>query len=151
MTNKVMPWFMIIALLVSQSYAYAFIPCESNGFTNAQHDKHMDSNSLVPNSLVPMQYNQVVHDMAEHKQHNMQQDMQQETQQETLQETQYQNTSMQCCDQDCSCLTGTCASITLIHSVHATVLNVVPDSAGFYLFILQDAFLPSFLKPPIIS
>jgi hypothetical protein len=143
MTNKVMPWFMIIALLVSQSYAYAFIPCESNGFTNAQHDKHMDSNSLVPNSLVPMQYNQVVHDMAEHKQHNMQQ--------ETQQETQYQNTSMQCCDQDCSCLTGTCASITLIHSVHATVLNVVPDSAGFYLFILQDAFLPSFLKPPIIS
>jgi hypothetical protein len=143
MTNKVMPWLMIIALLVSQSYAYAFVPCESNGFTNAQHDKHMESNSLVPNSLVPVQYNQVVHDMSEHKQHDMQQEMQQETQ--------YQNTSMQCCDQDCSCLTGTCASITLIHSVHASVLNVVSDSAGFYLFILQDAFLPSFLKPPIIS
>ena len=143
MTNKVMTWVMIIALLFSQSYAYAFVPCESNGIANSQHNEHMVSSNLAPSSLAPMQQNQLVHDMSTHMQHDMQQD--------TKHNTQQQEMSMQCCDQDCSCLTGTCASVTLTHSITATALNGVSDPSSFYLFILQYTFLPFFLKPPIIS
>jgi hypothetical protein len=143
MTNKVMTWVMIIALLISQSYAYAFVPCESNGIVNSQHNEHKVSSNLVPNSLAPMQQTQLVHDMSKHMQHD--------TQQDTKQNTQQQEMSMQCCDQDCSCLTGTCASVTLTHSITATALNAVSNPSGFYLFILQYTFLPFFLKPPIIS
>ena len=130
---------MIIALLFSQSYAYAFVPCESNDIVNSQHNEHMLSSNLVPNSLAPMQQNQLVHDMSTHMQ------------QDTKHNTQQQEMSMQCCDQDCSCLTGTCASVTLTHSITATALNGVSDPSSFYLFILQYTFLPFFLKPPIIS
>lgn len=130
MTNKVMTWVLIMALLISQSYAYAFVPCESNGLGSSQHNSHP-----TPKSVISMQHKQLMHDMPSHMQHDMQQ----------------QKISMECCDQDCSCLTGTCASVTLTHSITAAALNTASDPSGFYHFMLQDTFLPSFLKPPIFS
>lgn len=116
MTNKVMTWVLIMALLVSQSYAYALVPCESNA-----HASMLES------------------DMPSHMQHNMEQSIQQPV------------VAMDCCDQECSCLTGACASVTLSHFINDTALTVVSDPAGFYLFSIQDAFLPSLRKPPIIG
>lgn len=133
-TNKIMPWIMIIALLISQSYAYALVSCESNDLVNSQHNEHM-----VFDNSEPMQHNQLELDMFEHMHQNTQQD------------TQQQETSMQCCEQDCSCLTGTCASATLIHSSVVTASNTVSGPTVLYPFMLQDTFLPSFLKPPISS
>jgi hypothetical protein len=130
MTNKVMTWVLIMALLISQSFAYAFVPCESNGLASSQHNGHTTSNSSVI-----MQHNQPMHDMPDHMQHD----------------TQQKRISMECCDQDCSCLTGTCASVTLTHAATAAALNTASDPSVSYLFILQDAFLPSLLKPPIFS
>ncbi len=130
MTNKVMTWVLIMALLISQSYAYSFVPCESNGLASSQHNGHTTSNSSVT-----MQHNQTMQDMHDHKEHD----------------TQQKQISMECCDQDCSCLSGTCASVTLTHAATAAALNTASDPSGSYLFILQDAFLPSLLKPPIFS
>ena len=143
MKNKVMTWVMIIAFLMSQSYAYAFVPCESNDTGNRQHNEHIVSSSLAPNSLAPMQHSQLKHDMSNHMQHDLQKD--------TSENTQQQGMSMQCCDQDCSCLTGTCTSVTLTHCITTVALKSVIDPSGFYPFTLQYTFLPSFLKPPIIS
>ncbi len=125
-----MTWVMIIALLISQSYAYAFVPCESNGPASSQHNGHTTSNSSVT-----MQHNQPMQDMPDHKEHD----------------TQQKQISMECCDQDCSCLSGTCASVTLTHAASTAALNTASDPSVYYLFILQDAFLPSLLKPPIFS
>ena len=130
MTNKVMTWVLIMALLISQSYAYSSVPCESNGPASSQHNGHTTSNSSVT-----MQHNQTMQDMHDHKEHD----------------TQQKQISMECCDQDCSCLSGTCASVTLTHAATAAALNTASDPSGSYLFILQDAFLPSLLKPPIFS
>ena len=58
---------------------------------------------------------------------------------------------MDCCDQQCSCLTGTCASVTLTHFITTTPLKLESESSSFYLFSIQDAFLPSLRKPPIIG
>jgi hypothetical protein len=119
-----------MALLISQSYAYSSVPCESNGPASSQHNGHTTSNSSVT-----MQHNQPMQDMPDHKEHD----------------TQQKQISMDCCDQDCSCLSGTCASVTLTHAATAAALNTASDPSGSYLFILQDAFLPSLLKPPIFS
>jgi hypothetical protein len=130
MTNKVMTWVLIMALLISQSYAYSSVPCESNGPASSQHNGHTTSNSSVT-----MQHNQPMQDMPDHKEHD----------------TQQKQISMECCDQDCSCLSGTCASVTLTHAASTAALNTASDPSVYHLFILQDAFLPSLLKPPIFS
>jgi recombination DNA repair RAD52 pathway protein len=134
MTNKVMTWVFIMALLISQSYAYAFVPCESNAHASSQHIDDMGLQILAQ-----MDHSLLESDMSNHMQHNMKQN------------TQQQDMDMECCDQECSCLTGTCASVTLTHFITATALNVVSDPSGFYLFSIQDAFLPSLRKPPIIG
>ncbi|WP_339722221.1 hypothetical protein [uncultured Paraglaciecola sp.] len=59
--------------------------------------------------------------------------------------------AMDCCDQDCSCPTGTCSSVTLSHFMIVTAVNIVSQPSVFYLFSIQDAFLPSLRKPPIIG
>ncbi|WP_232788031.1 hypothetical protein [Paraglaciecola sp. MB-3u-78] len=133
MTNKVMTWGLIMALLIGQSYAYAVVPCESNAHASSQHIDDMG----------PMNQSLLESEMPNHMQHNMKQD----TQQNTLQ----QDMAMDCCDQECSCFTGTCASVTLSHFMTATALSVVADSSDFYLFSIQDAFLPSLRKPPHYS
>ena len=120
-----MTWVLIMALLLSQSYAYAFVPCESNGHTSSQHNNDMGS----------MDHSLMEHDMSSH----MQQDMQQ------------QEFAMDCCDQECSCLTGACASVTLSHFMTATPLKLISEPSGFELFSIQQTFLPSSRKPPIIS
>jgi hypothetical protein len=135
MTNKVMTWVLIMALLISQSYAYAIVPCESNGHANASSQRSDDMGAMPHNLLES--------DMPNHMQHVMKKD--------TNQNTQQQDMAMDCCDQQCSCLTGTCASVTLTHFMTATALKRVSDSSGFYLFSIQDAFLPSLRKPPIIG
>jgi hypothetical protein len=125
MTNKVMTWVLIMALLISQSYAYASVPCELNVDMTSQ--------------LGPMDHNLPEHDMSSHMQQNMQKD------------TQQQGFSMDCCDDECSCPTGTYSSVTLTHFNTGTALKLVSDPSGFYLLLLQDTFLPSLRKPPIIG
>ena len=125
MTNKVMTWVLIMALLVSQSYAYASVPCESNGNVSSQHTHDMGA----------MDDNMVEHDMSSHMQHDMQQ----------------QEFAMDCCDQECSCLSGIYSSVTLSHFMTVTAVNLVSEPSGFYLFSIPDAFLASLRKPPIIS
>jgi hypothetical protein len=139
MTNRVITWVMIMALLISQSYAYAFVPCELNAHASSRHIDDMDSKSMGSNSFSSIEYVQSEHDMPNHMQHDMKQD------------TQQQKMVMDCCDQECSCLTGTCASATLTHLVTATALNPVSDSSVFYLFSIQETFLLSLSKPPIIG
>lgn len=121
-----MTWVLIMALFVSQSYAYAFAPCESMAHTSDQHNTDSSITNL---------------DTMDHSLHqaDMANDMLQ------------QEMAMDCCDQECSCLTGTCTSVTFTHFIGASVFPVVTNSAGFYLFSLQDAFLPSLRKPPINS
>jgi len=134
MANKVMTWVLIMTLLISQSFAYASVPCEINGDSMSQHN-----NAMAPQSLVRMDHTMPEHDMPNHMQHGMPQEMQQ------------QKFSMDCCDQECSCPTGTYSSVTLTHFTTAAASRLVSDSAGFYLFSIQDAFLPSLRKPPLIG
>jgi hypothetical protein len=129
MTNKVSTWVLIMALLISQSYAYASAPCESNAHASRQHVDDMGSISLDPNV-----HSSLEAEMTNHMQQDMQQDM-----------------AMDCCDQECSCLTGTCASVIFTQFISVTAGNTVSDSSGFYLFLIQDAFLPSLRRPPIIG
>jgi hypothetical protein len=138
MTNKVMIWVLIMALLISQSYAYAFVPCESNAHVISQHIDDIGSQSLAP-----MDHSLHESDMPNYMQHDSKQNTQQLSQQQDM--------AMECCGQECSCLTGTCASVTLTQFITATALNVVSDPSGFYLFSIPDAFLPSLRKPPIIG
>jgi hypothetical protein len=137
-----MTWVFIMALLFSQSYTYASVPCESNAHASNQHIDDMSSQSLA--SKTPRLLES---DMPNHMQHNTHQKIKQNNQQDTQQ----QGMPMECCDQECSCLTGTCASVTLTHFTSATALNVVSGSSGFYLFQVQNAFLASLRKPPIIG
>jgi hypothetical protein len=125
MTNKVMTWVLIMTLLISQSYAYASIPCESNRDATSQHISELDS--MVHSLLETDMTNQMQHDMPQ------------------------QDVAMECCDHDCSCPTGVCASAMLTHFFHATPLKLVSEPSGFYLFSKQDVFLPSLRKPPIIG
>jgi hypothetical protein len=125
MTNKVTTWVLILALLISQSYAYAFEPCESTGHASSEHNNDMDS----------MDHSLLEHDMSSHMQHD----------------TQQQEFAMDCCDQQCSCLTGTCASVTLTHFMTATPIKLISEPSGFELFSIQETFLPSLRKPPIIG
>jgi hypothetical protein len=118
-----------MALLISQSYAYAFAPCESNAHASRQHADDMGSQHFAPKI-----HSSLEAEMTNHMQQNTQQDM-----------------AMDCCDQECSCLTGTCASVIFTQFITATALNTVSDSSGFYLFLIQDAFLPSLRRPPIIG
>ena len=138
MTNKVMTWVLIMALLISQSYAYASVPCESNA--RGEHNHTMGSNSLDPQSLAsqrldPMTHGSLEHDMTNHMQHAAQQ----------------QAFSMDCCDDECSCPSGTSSSATLTHFMTFSALRLVSDPSGFHLLLLQETFLPSLRKPPIIS
>lgn len=128
-----MTWVLIMALLISQSYAYASVPCESNGNATSQ------IGNTLKHNINSMDHSLLEQDMPSHMQHNMQQEMQQ------------QGLAMDCCDQECSCLTGTCSSATLPHFVTVTPLSLVSDTSGFYLFSIQDAFLTSLRKPPIIG
>ena len=134
MANKVMTWVLIMTLLISQSFAYASVPCEINGDSMSQHN-----NAMAPQSLVRMDHSMPEHDMPNHMQHDMPQEMQQ------------QKLSMNCCDQECSCPSGTYSSVTLTHFTTAAASRLVSDSSGFYLFSIQDAFLPSLRKPPLIG
>jgi len=143
MTNKVTTWVLIMALLISQSYAYAFAPCESNAHASRQHVDDMGSQSMAPQSLDPQSMDPKIHsqleaEMTNHMQHHMLQDTQQDM-------------AMDCCDQECSCLTGTCASVTFTQFITITSVNAVSNSSVFYLFSIQDAFLPSLRRPPIIG
>jgi hypothetical protein len=131
MINKVMTWVVIMALIVSQSYAYASVPCESSGDMPSQHHNDMD--------VMMMEHSLPEHDMPSH--------MQQEKQKNLLQPS----LSMDCCDEECSCPTGTYSSATLMHSITVAPLRLVADSSRFYLFLLQETFLPSLRKPPIIG
>jgi hypothetical protein len=133
MTNKVTTWVLIMALLISQSYAYAFAPCESNAHSSRPHVGDMD-----PESMDPMIHSSLEAEM------NIQHSMQMNTEQETQQDM-----AMDCCDQECSCLTGTCTSVTFTQFITFTAGNAVSDSLGFNLFLIQDAFLPSLRRPPI--
>jgi hypothetical protein len=137
MTNKVMTWVLIITLLISQSYAYASVPCELNGDVSTQLNKDMDG----------MDHSMVEHDMSSHMQSEMQHDKQHSTQHNTQQ----QAFAMDCCDQECNCPPATYSSATLTHFSTVTPAKFVSDSSGFYLFSIQDAFLASSRKPPIIS
>jgi hypothetical protein len=137
MTNKVSTWVLIMALLISQSYAYAFAPCESNAHASRQH-----VDDMAPQSIDPKIHSLLQAEMTDHMQHNMEQNTQQNTQQDM---------AMDCCDQECSCLTGTCASVIFTQFITVTAVNAVSDSSGFYLFSIQDAFLPCLRRPPIIG
>lgn len=75
------------------------------------------------------------HDMPNPMQHTMSQQM----------------AEMDCCDQECSCPTGTCSSITLSHVNSVSAMNLVSHPSGFYLFSVRDAYLPSLRKPPIFG
>ena len=130
-----MTWVLIMALLMSQSYAYASVPCESNANVSSDHNHTMSSNTLGPQSLDPMIHGLSGHDMANKMQHAAQQ----------------QNSSMDCCDDDCSCPSGTYSSATLTHFMNFSSLRLVSGPSGFHLFLLQETFLPSLRKPPIIG
>jgi len=119
-----------VTLLISQSYAYASVPCESNG----------DVNSQQHNAMLTMQNSMANHVMTSDMQHNMQQ-----------QTVQQKNMTMDCCDQECSCPTGIFSSVMLTHSFTTTAFNLVSKPSGFYLFSIQETFLPSLRKPPIIG
>jgi recombination DNA repair RAD52 pathway protein len=127
-----MTWILIMVMLISQSYAYASVPCGSNADATSQHNNDMNAMIMSDHSLPE-------HDMQSH----MQQDMQKNTQQQEF--------SMDCCDEECSCPTGTYSSATLTHFITVTALRSVSEPSGFYLFLLQETFLPSLRKPPIIS
>ena len=135
-TSKVMTWVLIMALIVSQSYAYASVPCESNGHISSQHDDDMRTSMMMDHSFSEQ-------DMPSHMQHNMQLEKHTNLQQPAF--------SIDCCDEDCSCSTGTYSSVTLIHSITVAPLRLVSDPSIFYLFLLQETFLPSLSKPPIIG
>lgn len=61
------------------------------------------------------------------------------------------NMSMDCCDDDCSCPIGACASTALTNSTTNSFIarNTLPFS--YLAFSISDAFLPSLHKPPITA
>ena len=124
-----------MTLLISQSYAYASVPCESNG----------DSNSLQHDDMRTMQNSMAKHVMSSDMQHSMQQ---QNMQQQSVQQ---KNMAMDCCDQECSCPTGVFSSAMLTYFFTTSALNLVSKPSNFYLFSIQETFLPSLRKPPIIG
>lgn len=117
-------WVVIVVLIISQSYVYASIPCEANGEPGHQQQTGID----------PMLSTMGTHNMPSELHHEMQQGF-----------------SMDCCDQECTCLNGTYSSATLTHFLGLTGLLPVTHASAFYLFSVQDAFLPSLRKPPILS
>lgn len=133
--NKVIAWVFIMTLLISQSYAYASVPCESNG----------DINSQQHNDMRTMQNSMTKHVMTSDMQHSMQQ---QNVQQKNVQQ---KNMAMDCCDQECSCPTGVFSSAMLTYFFTTSALNLVSKPSNFYLFSIQETFLPSLRKPPIIG
>ena len=124
-----------MTLLISQSYAYASVPCESNG----------DINSHQHNDMRTMQNSMTKHVMTSDMQHSMQQ---QNVQQKNVQQ---KSMAMDCCDQECSCPTGVFSSAMLTYFFTTSALNFVSKPLGFYLFSIQETFLPSLRKPPIIG
>lgn len=133
--NKVIAWVFIMTLLISQSYAYASVPCESNG----------DSNSQQHDDMRTMQNSMAKHVMTSDMQHSMQQHNMQQ------QNVQQKNMAMDCCDQECSCPTGVFSSAMLTYFFTTSALNLVSKPSNFYLFSIQETFLPSLRKPPIIG
>ena len=129
-----------MTLLISQSYAYASVPCESNGNSNSQQHDDMRT----------MQNSMAKHVMSSDMQHSMQQqNMQQQNMQQ--QNVQQKNMAMDCCDQECSCPTGVFSSAMLTYFFTTSALNLVSKPSNFYLFSIQETFLPSLRKPPIIG
>lgn len=124
-----------MTLLISQSYAYASVPCESNG----------DSNSQQHDDMRTMQNSMAKHVMTSDMQHSMQQHNMQQ------QNVQQKNMAMDCCDQECSCPTGVFSSAMLTYFFTTSALNLVSKPSNFYLFSIQETFLPSLRKPPIIG
>jgi hypothetical protein len=51
MINRVTTWVLIMALLISQSYAYASVPCESNGNVMSQNNHDMGMMVMMDHSL----------------------------------------------------------------------------------------------------
>ena len=131
--NKVIAWVFIMTLLISQSYAYASVPCESNGDSNSQQHDDMRTMRTMQNSMAK-------HVMTSDMQHSMQQQI-----------VQQKNLAMDCCDQECSCPTGVFSSAMLTYFFTTSALNLVSKPSNFYLFSIQETFLPSLRKPPIIG
>ena len=132
-----------MTLLISQSYAYASVPCESNGNSNSQQHDDMRTMRTMQNSMAK-------HVMTSDMQHSMQQqNMQQQNMQQ--QNVQQKNMAMDCCDQECSCPTGVFSSAMLTYFFTTSALNLVSKPSNFYLFSIQETFLPSLRKPPIIG
>jgi hypothetical protein len=131
--NKVIAWVFIMTLLISQSYAYASVPCESNGDSNSQQHDDMRTMRTMQNSMAK-------HVMTSDMQHSMQQQI-----------VQQKNLAMDCCDQECSCPTGVFSSAMLTYFFTTSALNLVSKPSNFYLFSIQETFLPSLRKPPILG
>jgi hypothetical protein len=136
--NKVIAWVFIMTLLISQSYAYASVPCESNEDMNSQQHDDLRTMRTMPNSMAK-------HVMSSGMQHSMQQ---QNIQQQNVQQ---KNMAMDCCDQECSCPTGVFSSAMLTYFFTTSALNLVSKPSNFYLFSIQETFLASLRKPPIIG
>lgn len=94
--------------------------------------------ALVPCESQPVARSQHNHDMQvmDHNKHAM---------------TEHQHQDMPCNEQDCKCPSGTCASVALNHAFTSSSLNLVSDASAFYLLSIQDTYLASLRKPPIIS
>jgi hypothetical protein len=92
-----------------------------------------------------MQNSMAKHVMTSDMQHSMQQHNMQQ------QNVQQKNMAMDCCDQECSCPTGVFSSAMLTYFFTTSALNLVSKPSNFYLFSIQETFLPSLRKPPIIG
>ena len=62
-----------MALLISQSYAYAFVPCEPNEYANTSR-QHIDDTGAMPHNMLES-------DMPKHMRHNVKQNTKQNTKQ----------------------------------------------------------------------
>jgi hypothetical protein len=63
--------------------------------------------------------------------------------------TQDMQMGMDCCDDDCSCPIGACASTALTNSIVNRFITRNTPSFSYLAFFVSDAFLPSLHKPPI--
>jgi hypothetical protein len=144
MKHKAIIWLVTVALFVNQTYAYAFVPCESIQAFVGLGDKPADADDSHEMSH-PIAH-RMSHDMAEHQMPH--QNDQRNDQQRTQQKHDCDNS---CCDQECSCPVGTFSSALLMefHTLHASTANA--ESISLYPFLLAELFLPSLRKPPIIG
>ena len=94
--------------------------------------------ALVPCESQPIASYQHNHDMQamDHSEHSM---------------TSEQTQPMPCCDQECNCPPGTCASVAISQVFNSHPLNLVSQASALYLLSIQDTYLASLRKPPIFS